>query len=93
MNTPITHGEAESCCNVQWLLFVLGLFFIPASYVGALLPLCSKPTFPTRCHKCARPLRRCLDRGSFCSLMTQYLRILLALACCIHKSAAVALAP
>ncbi len=57
-NTPITHGEAESCCNVQWVLFVVGFFFVPASYAGAALPLCLKPSFPTRCHKCAHPLER-----------------------------------
>jgi hypothetical protein len=56
VNTPITHGEAESCCNIQWVLFVFGFFFVPASYAGAALPLCSKPSFPTRCHKCAHPL-------------------------------------
>jgi len=56
VNTPITHGEAEGCCNIQWVLFVVGFFFVPASYAGAALPLCSKPSFPTRCHKCAHPL-------------------------------------
>jgi len=41
----------EQCFNVQWLLFVIGLFITPVAIVACFLPLCSRPRFPTRCHK------------------------------------------
>ncbi len=48
---PYTKPQPEQCCNVQWVLFVLGLFFSPFEFVGVLLPLCTNPRFPTRCYK------------------------------------------
>ena len=39
--------------NIQWKLFVFGLVLFLPSCIGAVLPLCSRPRFPTRGHKCA----------------------------------------
>ncbi len=41
----------DDCWNVQWLMFVLGWFFYVPFIVGAFLPLCTNPRFPTSCHK------------------------------------------
>ncbi len=56
VNTPPSYDEAESCCNIQWMLFIFGLVFVLPSYIATVLPLCSEPRFPTRGHKCAHPL-------------------------------------
>ena len=37
--------------NVQWALFIAGLFLYLPSVLASFLPLCSQPKFPTRHHK------------------------------------------
>jgi hypothetical protein len=55
VNTPRSYEE-DSWFNIQWKLFLFGLVLFVPSCIGVVLPLCSRPRFPTRGHKCAHPL-------------------------------------
>ena len=54
VNTP--PSQEEGCCNIQWLLFIFGIVLFLPSCIGVVLPLFSRPRFPTRGHKCAPQL-------------------------------------
>jgi hypothetical protein len=57
VNRPASYyAEGDGC---QWVLFWAGLFFLLPSYIAVVLPLCSRPRFPTRSDKCAPRLRHC----------------------------------
>ena len=84
VNMPIAYEEG--CCNTQWLLFVFGLVFFLPSCIGVVLPLCSRPRFRTRGHKCAPTWGAVSTREAVpCSVqsMSRYLCAVLAPSCCV----------
>ncbi len=68
VNKPASYYAKGDGC--QWVLFWAGLFFLLPSYVAVVLPLCSRPRFPTRSDKCVPPFETlCLAQGiCHCSL-------------------------
>ncbi len=51
---PVPQHEmkgTEQCCNSQWGCFAAGFFLTLLWWVGAFMPLCSRPRFPTKCHR------------------------------------------
>ncbi len=52
VDTPPSYDN-DSWDNIQWKLLLFGLVLFLPSCIGAVLPLCSRPRFPTRGHKCA----------------------------------------
>jgi len=55
VDTPPSYDN-DDWDNIQWKLFLFGLALYLPSCVGVVLPLFSRPRFPTRGYKCAHPL-------------------------------------
>lgn len=43
--------RTEGCFNVQWLCLSIGWLTLVPLFVGAFLPLCSQPRFPSKSYK------------------------------------------
>jgi len=53
--TPQTEERKRGGFNYYWLLFILGFFLCIPWMVASFMPLCSRPHFPTKCHRYASP--------------------------------------